>query len=77
MCCEVKHVPSPVIGLHVAQSGIDTTLRSNSVGTCREQFCNTRSFESSLGQAESSAETGTTSTDNHGVVRVVDYSVSL
>lgn len=39
--------------------------------TGREQLGNTGSVETSLGQTEGSAETGTTGTDNDGIVLVV------
>jgi hypothetical protein len=41
------------------------------VTSCGEQLGDTSSLESSLGQTESSAQTGTTGTDNEGIVLVI------
>jgi hypothetical protein len=40
-----------------------------------EQLRNTGSVESSLGQTEGSAQTGTTGTDNDGIVLVVLHAI--
>jgi hypothetical protein len=41
------------------------------VTSCGEKLGNTSGLESSLGQTESSAQTGTTGTDNDGIVLVI------
>ena len=70
-------MPSPIIGLHVAEGGVDATLCGDSVRASREQLCNARSLEASLSEAKRSTETGTAGTDNNGVVCVINHSVSL
>jgi hypothetical protein len=55
----------------LSKSSVDTTLGSDSVTSCGEQLGDTSSVESSLGQTEGSAQTGTTGTDNDGIVLVV------
>lgn len=39
--------------------------------SCREQLGNTGGVEASLGQTEGSTQTGTTGTDNDGIVLVI------
>jgi hypothetical protein len=58
----VVHMPSPVILGHVTQSGVDTTLRCDSVRTSREELGDTGSLESGFGETESSSETSATGT---------------
>ena len=50
----VIEVISPVILVHVAESGVDSTLSGDSVRSGGEQLGNTSSLESSLGETESS-----------------------
>ena len=50
----VIEVESPVILVHVAESGVDSTLSGDSVRSGGEQLGNTSSLESSLGETESS-----------------------
>ena len=50
----VIEVKSPVILVHVAESGVDSTLSGDSVRSGGEQLGNTSSLESSLGETESS-----------------------
>ena len=71
----VIKVPPPVIIMHVAECGVDTALGSNGVRTRGEQFRDTGSLETSLSEAEGSAESGATGTDDDGVVGVVDNGV--
>jgi len=61
--------------MHVAERGVDTALSCNSVRPGREQFRDTGSLETSLSEAEGSAESGTTGTNDDGVVGVIDNSV--
>jgi len=71
----IVHVPSPVILAHVSESSVDTSLGSNGVGTGGEKLGDTSSVETSLSETESSAETGTTGTDDKGIVGVVNDGV--
>jgi hypothetical protein len=65
-------VPLPVVLGHVAERGVDATLRGNSVRTRGEQLGNAGDVEALLGQAESGAQTGATSTNDERVVLVSD-----
>lgn len=67
----IVHVPSPVVLVHVAKGGVDTTLSSDSVGSGREELGDTGSVEASLGETKGSTETGTAGTDDDGIVLVV------
>ncbi|SGY16829.1 BQ5605_C012g07003 [Microbotryum silenes-dioicae] len=57
----VVRVPSPVVFGHVAERGVDTTLRGDGVGSGREKLGNTGDLQSGLGKTESCSKTGTTS----------------
>lgn len=59
------------MGNLLSEGSVDTTLGSDSVTSRGEQLGNTSCLESSLGQTESSAQTGTTGTDNEGIVLVI------
>jgi hypothetical protein len=41
-------MPSPIIWLHVAKCGVDTTLSGNCVTSGGEQFCDDGGFEAFL-----------------------------
>ena len=71
----VVEMPAPVIGMHVAKSGIDTTLSSDCVRSGREKLGDASGLVASLGQTEGGSETGTASTNDDGVVLVVDNCV--
>lgn len=71
----IVEVPSPVVVVHVAEGCVDATLSGDSVRSSREQLGNASGLETSLGETESGSETGTTSTDNKGIVSVVNDSV--
>lgn len=71
----VIHVPLPVIGVHVSESGVDTSLRSDGVGSGGEQLGDTSGVEASLGQTEGGSETGSTGSNNNTIVLVVDDGV--
>lgn len=73
----VVHVPSPVVLVHVSESRVDTTLGSDSVRSGREKLGDTSSVEASLGETEGSSQTGTTGTNNDGIVLVVLYNCQL
>lgn len=55
----------------LSESSVDTTLGGDSVTSGREQLGDTGSLEASLGKTEGSAQTGTTGTDNDGIVLVI------
>lgn len=55
----------------LSKSSIDTTLSSDSVASGREKLGNTRSVETSFCQTESRTQTGTTGTNDDGIVLVV------
>lgn len=67
----IIHVPSPVILVHVTQSSVDTTLSSDGVTSCGEELGDTGCVEASLGKTEGGTKTGTTSTDDEGIVLVI------
>jgi hypothetical protein len=68
----VEHVPkSQLEGNLLSKSSIDTTLGSDSVRTSREELGDTSSVEASLGQTEGSTQTGTTGTNDNGIVLVI------
>ena len=67
----VVHVPSPVVLVHVTESGVDTTLGSDSVTSGREELGDTGGVEASLGETEGGTETRATSTYDEGIVLVV------
>lgn len=71
----VIEMPAPVIIVHVAESSVDTALSGNSVRSSREELGDAGGLEAGFGQTEGSSETGATSTDDDGVVLVVDNSV--
>lgn len=67
----IVHVPSPVVLVHVTEGGVDTTLSSDSVASGREQLGDTGSVETGLSKTEGGSQTGTTSTNDEGIVLVV------
>lgn len=67
----VIHVPSPVVLVHVAEGGIDATLSSDSVASSGKKLRDTGRIETGLGETEGSTETGTTGTNDNGIVLVV------
>ena len=50
----VVEVVPPVILVHVSESSVDTSLGSDSMGSCREKFGNASSLETSFGETECS-----------------------
>lgn len=69
----IVHVPSPVIRVHVAESSVDAALRSDSVGSGREELGDTGGVEAGLSETESGTETSTTGTNDEGIVLVILY----
>lgn len=61
--------------MHVAERGVDTALGGNRVRPSREELGDARGLEAGLGQTEGSSETGTASTNDDGVVLVVNNRV--
>lgn len=72
----IVHVASPVIWVHVAESGVDATLSSDRVRTGREELGDTGGVEASLSQTECGTKTGTTGTDHNGIVLVILLTLS-
>ena len=68
----VVHVVLPVVVLHISQSGIDTALGSNGVGTGGEELGNAGGLETGLGKAKSGSESGTSGTNNNCIILVVN-----
>lgn len=58
--------------MHVTESGVNSSLGSDSVRTSREKLSDTSGFEASFSESESSAETGTTSSDDNSVISVIN-----
>jgi len=71
----IVEMPSPVILVHVTESCINTTLSGNSERSSREQLRDASGLETSLGQTESSSETGTTSSDDDGIILMINDGV--
>jgi len=61
----------PIGGNLLSKSSVDTTLSGNGVRSGREKLRNTGSVETSFSQTEGSAQTGTTGTDDDGIILVV------
>lgn len=61
----------------LSESCINTTLGSNSVASSRKQFGDTGSVEASFRKTEGGSQTGTSSTDNDGIILVVLFQVSI
>lgn len=59
----------------LSEGSVDTTLRSYSVRTSGEELGNTSSVEASLSKTEGRSQTSSSSTDNDGIVLVVDNGV--
>lgn len=57
---------------HVSECCIDTSLRGDGMRAGREKLCDACSVEASFCETESCTETGTTSSNNDGIVLVVD-----
>lgn len=67
----IVHVPSPVILVHVAQGGVDTTLSSDGMTSSREKLGDTGCVKASLGQAKGCSEASATGSHHKGIVLVV------
>jgi hypothetical protein len=59
----------------LSESGVDTTLSGDGVRSGGEQLGDTGSVEASLSETEGGSQTGTTGTDNEGIVFVVNDGV--
>ena len=71
----VVHVPSPVIGLHVAEGGVDAALGRHSVGSGGEELGDHGGLEALLDEAKGGSEAGASGSDDHGVIGVVHHGV--
>jgi hypothetical protein len=55
----------------LSESSVDTTLSGDSVRSCGEKLRDTGSVETGFRKTEGGTQTGTTSTDDDGIVLVV------
>lgn len=67
----IVHMPSPIVLVHVPQSGIDTSLCSYSVTSGWEELRYTGSVETSFGKTEGCSQTSSTGTDDNRIVLMV------
>jgi hypothetical protein len=72
----LPHVLLPRHGSYVlSERGIDTTLRSYSVGSGGEELGDTGGVEASFSETEGCSQTSSSSANNDGIVLVVDNGV--
>jgi hypothetical protein len=69
-------VPPPIVLTHVAQSGVDATLSSHSVGASGEKLGDAGSLEAIFNEAYSGSKASASRTDNKGIVSVVNYFIA-
>jgi hypothetical protein len=67
----IVHVPSPIVFVHVAEGGIDPSLSSDSMASCREELRYTSGVESRFGQTKGCTQTRSAGADDNGVIFVV------
>lgn len=67
----IVHVPSPVVLMLVTEGGIDASLGGGSMATGREKLGETSGVESLLSKTDRGSKTGTTTTDDKGIILVV------
>ena len=68
----VIHVPSPVIRLHVAKGRVDASLGGDGVAAGGEELGDDGGLEPLLNETESCSEAGTSSSNDDGIVLMVD-----
>lgn len=68
-------MPPPVILGHVAESCVDASLCCNGVGAGGKELGDARCFQARLGEANGSAEACTASSQDDGIVVVIDEGV--
>ncbi|KAH3659027.1 hypothetical protein OGATHE_006753 [Ogataea polymorpha] len=73
----VIHVPSPFVRVHVSQGRINTTLSSNGVRSCWKKLRDAGDLEALLDKTEGCTKTGTTGTNHHSIVLVIDDVIFL
>ena len=71
----VIEVISPVILVHVTEGGVDSTLSGDGMRPSGEQLRNASGLETSLGKSEGGSETGTTSSDDDGIILMINDGV--
>mmetsp|Transcript_1013 Transcript_1013/g.1590 ORF Transcript_1013/g.1590 Transcript_1013/m.1590 type:complete len:256 (-) Transcript_1013:167-934(-) len=71
----IVHVPAPVVFGHVAQGGIDASLRRHGVTSRGKQLGDAGRFESGFAQTHGGSKAGTAGPHHHGVVLVIDHRV--
>lgn len=57
----IVRMPPPIVFRHVSQRRIDSSLSRDRVRSCREQFRDTRSLESSFGESECRSKSSSSS----------------
>ena len=68
----VIHVPSPVVRLHVAEGRVDASLGGDGVAAGGEELGDDGGLEPLLNETESCSEAGTSSSNDDGIVLMVD-----
>ena len=65
-------MPPPIIRLHIAEGSVDTALGCHGVGPGGEELGDDGGLEPLLNEAESCSEAGTSSSNDDGIVLMVD-----
>ena len=73
----VVHVPCPMVGRVILQARRNPALCSNGVAARRENFGDTRSFQTSLGSAHGCTQARATCADNNDVIGVIDNLIRI
>jgi hypothetical protein len=68
----VVGVPAPIILCNVAESSVDTSLGSDGVTSGGEELSDASSFVTLLDEAKSGSKTGTTGSDHHSIIGMVN-----
>jgi hypothetical protein len=64
-------VPSPVIFVHVSKGGIDATLGSSCMASCREELRYAGRVEACLAEADDCSKAGAATANNKRIVLVI------
>jgi len=67
----IVHVPSPIVLVHVPQSGIDASLGGHGVAPRGEELGDAGRLKARLGETECCPQARTAGTDDDGIVLVV------
>lgn len=68
----VVEMPPPVIGVHVSERSVDTSLCGDGVRAGWEEFGDDGGLQSSLGKSHSGTKSSSAGSDDDGIVGVVD-----